>query len=118
MDKQSSLKVAQVLRDTRETLLSVTAERDKLAEENASYKRREEATKVACMLHDKGCRLETELPVLVQELEKEAAAGRLDAISQAAEMIGPNMSIGTTNQGAEGSVTGDSFTSFLVGDVG
>lgn len=118
MDKQSSAKIAQVLRDTSETLLSVTAERDVLATKCAAYERREQATKVASKLHDKGCRLETELPELVDELEKAAAAGQLDAIAQAAEMIGPNMSFGTTNQGAEGSGGSDSFTNFLVGDVG
>jgi hypothetical protein len=118
MDKQSSMKIAQVLRDTRETLLSVTAERDSLAEKCAAFERRAEATKVASMLHDKGCRLETDLPELVGELEKEAAAGRLDAIAHAAEMIGPNMSFGTTNQGGEASGGSDAFTNFLVGDVG
>lgn len=118
MDKQSSIKMAQVIRDTRNTLLSVTAERDKLAQENAAYKRREQATKVASTLHSKGLELDTEFPDLVERLEKEAAAGRLSTIAQAAEMIGPRMTIGFTNSDMVTGEGTDALTRYLVGDVG
>lgn len=118
MDKESSQKVAQVLRDTREALLSITAERDQALAKCAAYERRQEATKVASMLHDKGCELDTEFGDLVERLEKEAAAGRLGEIARAADMIGPNMSIGITNQNAGVSGDNNVFTDFLVGNVG
>lgn len=118
MDKESSLKFAQVLHDTRTALVSVTAERDKLAAENAAYKRREEATKVASVLHDKGIHRDIEFSDLVENLEKEAAAGNLGEIARAADMIGPNMIFGSTH--SDGAVGGGShaFEDFLVGSVG
>jgi hypothetical protein len=119
MNKESTLKIARVLHDTRQVLVSVTAERDKLAAENAAFKRRGEATKVASMLHDKGIDLDTPFDALVENLEKQAEAGRLPEIARAAEMIGPSMSFGSTNndevmsQGAN-----DVLTNYLVGSVG
>lgn len=110
--------MAQVIRDTREALLLVTGERDRLETKCAAYELREEATKVATVLHGKGLELDTELPELVERLEKEAAAGRLPTIAAAAEMIGPNMSFGSTHHDAAASQGGDVFTSFLVGNVG
>lgn len=118
MNKESSIKMAQVIHDTREALLSVTAERDAFKAKCAAYDLRAEATKVATVLHDKGLELDTELPDLVERLEKEAAAGRLPTIAAAAEMIGPNMSFGSAHHDAGASGGGDVFTNFLVGNVG
>jgi hypothetical protein len=119
MDKESAQKVARVLHDARTALVSVTAERDKLAAENAAFKMRSECTKVASMLHDKGIDQDTPFSELVESLEKEAAAGRLPEIARAADMVGPNMSFGSTynHDGAEGAGS-DVLTSFLVGHVG
>jgi hypothetical protein len=118
MDKQSSIKMAQVLRDAQVALTSVTTERDKLAAENAAFKRREEATKVASVLHDKGIHRDIEFSDLVQNLEKEAEAGRLGEISRAADMIGPNMIFGSTHNDAVAEGGSHAFTDFLVGSVG
>lgn len=118
MDKESSQKIAKVLSDASVALLSVTAERDKLASRVKHYETREEATKVACLMHDKGINLDMELPELVAHLEKEASAGRLGEIARAAEMIGPSMSFGSPNQGGPAVDSGDAFTSYLVGNVG
>jgi hypothetical protein len=118
MDKQSSIKVARVLHDTRLALVSLTAERNKLASENAAFKIRAEATKVASVLHDKGLRLDTPFPELVEEFEKEAAAGHLGEIARAADMVGPNMSFGSMNNDELAGGGTDVLTSFLVGSVG
>jgi hypothetical protein len=118
MDKQSTIKMAQVIHDTRLALTSVTAERDKLAAENAAYKRREEATKVASVLHDKGIHRDVEFSDLVANLEKEAAAGHLGEIARAADMIGPNMTFGTPQSDAVVSGGSHAFEDFLVGSVG
>lgn len=118
MDKKSSQKVAQILRDAREALLSQDTELQQLRSKVAAYQRREEATKVASMLHEKGCELDTDLPDLVERLEKEAAAGRLPEIARAAEMIGPNMSIGITSQNSGEGVGASNFESYLMGNVG
>lgn len=118
MDKQSSEKVAQVLRDAQTTLLAQDAELQQLRSKVAAYQRREEATKVASMLHEKGCELDTDFPELVERLEKEAAAGRLPEIARAADMIGPNMSIGITNQNNMEGVGVSNFEAYLMGNVG
>lgn len=118
MDKESMLKMAQVLEDAEGALVSVTSERDALAIKCAAYEQRAEATKVATMLHDKGIDTDIELTELVTRLEKEAAAGRLPEIARAADMIGPNMSFGKThnNDGVEGQGM-DVLTSYLMGSV-
>jgi hypothetical protein len=119
MNKESASKVAQVLRDTQESLLLLAAERDKLAAENAAYKRHDEALKVAMVLHDKGIDRDIPIEDLTGRLEKEAEAGRLPEIARAAEMIGPNMSFGSTNNHDEGSAqSNDVLTNYLMGSVG
>lgn len=119
MEKISSKKFAQVLEDAQKVLLSVTGERDKLAAENAEMKCHMEATKLASVMHEKGCRLDIEYSELVSELEKEAEQGRLPIIQQAVEMVGPNMGLKgiSTYDGFAGE--GDNpFVSFLIGGVG
>lgn len=120
MNKESTLKIARVIHDARQAVVSLTAERDKLASENAAYKRREEATKVASMLHDKGFHQDKPFAELVEDMEKEAAAGHLPEIARAAEMVGPNMSFGFTNNDEVGGGGGsnDVLTNYLVGSVG
>lgn len=118
MDKQSATKIAQVLRDAQVALRSVTAERDKLASKCAAYERRAEATKVASVLHDKGIDRDVDFPDLVERLEKEAEAGRLPEIARAADMIGPNMSFGTTHHDEVSGQGSDVLTNYLVGSVG
>lgn len=118
MDKESSLKMAQVVHDTRQALVKVAAERDELKVKVARFERRQAATKVASAMQDKGINLDVEFPELVMQLEKEAEAGRLETIAQATEMIGPQMSFGSANHDSAVGRGSDAFTSFLVGDVG
>lgn len=118
MNKESTIKMAQVLRDAQVAMRNLTSERDELATKVAAYERRAEATKVASVLHDKGLELDTEFGDLVERLEKEAEAGQLPVIARAAEMIGPNMSFGSTHHDEVAHGGGDAFTNFLVGSVG
>lgn len=119
MNKESASKIARVIHDTRQALVSVVAERDKLAQEVAGYRRREEATKVASVLHDKGIDVDTPFAELVEIMEKHAEAGRLPEIARAAEMMGPNMSFGRTyNNDEVVGGGGDVLTNYLVGHVG
>jgi chorismate mutase len=117
MDKQSTMKVARILADTQSAITSLVQERDELQAKVAAYKRREEATKVAAMLHDKNVHRDIEFQDLVEKLEKEAEAGHLPEIQRAADMIGPNMIFGTTTQGHSGEQNGDALTSYLMGFV-
>lgn len=119
MQKISANKLAEVLHDTQRVLISVTQERDKLAYENASIKRTIEAEKLASVMHDKGCRLDTNFSDLVTELEKAAEEGQLPVIQQAVDMVGPNMGFRGIQTHDEMSGGGnDSLTSYLIGGVG
>lgn len=120
MEKLSTDKIAQVLVDTQQVLLSVTGERDKLASELSTLKSRREAEKLAAAMHEKGVRLDTEYGALVDDLEKAASDGRLPVIQEAVDMVAPDMGLRTT------SLTNDEIThgggsaleSYLVGNVG
>lgn len=120
MEKLNSTKVAQVLADARQVLLSVTQERDKLAAENSQMHRRMESEKLASQMHEKGVRLELGHDELVGELEKAAEDGRLPVIQEAVDMVAPNMGF------QQGSLTSDemtgggedALTSFILGNVG
>jgi hypothetical protein len=120
MDKISTAKIAKVLTDTKNALLAVTDERDKLAEKCALLERRSEAEKVAAVMHSKGVHLDVERDDLVADLEKAAEDGRLPVLTEALDMVGPNMGITGTlasNEELRGS-GGNALESFLLGDVG
>lgn len=117
--KLSAAKVAQVLLDAQHSLLSVTAERDKLAAENAELKTRMEVEKLAAEMHKKGCRLDVEYEDLVQDLEKAAMEGRLPTIQEAVDMVAPN--VGLSGPLVSDDVPGGGMTSlegFIMGSVG
>lgn len=119
MNKISNSKIAQVLSDTQKVLLSVTAERDKLASANASMYRRMEAEKLATAMHEKGLRLEFDRGELVSELEKAAEEGRLPVIQEAVDMVAPNMGLTGTLSSDEASGGGaTALESFILGNVG
>jgi hypothetical protein len=117
MDKQSTLKVARIVADAQSAITSLVQERDELQAKVAAFQRREDATKVAAMLHDKGIHSEIEFPALVEKLEKEAEAGHLPEIQRAADMIGPNMIFGTPAQDHSGGQGENALTSYLMGFV-
>jgi hypothetical protein len=120
MEKISSEKIAKVLTDARNALVSVTEERDKLAERCALLERRAEAEKIAAAMHEKGVHLDVEREDLVADLEKAAESGRLPVLEEALTMVGPNMGITgtlTSDEELRGS-GGNALESFLLGDVG
>jgi len=120
MQKISSQKIAQVLEDAQNKLLSLTSERDDLAQKVAMMERHGEASKLASVMHDKGIRMDTDYGDLLEELEKAAEDGRLPIIKEAVDMVAPNMG------GMSGSLSSDerpgnggtSFESYILGDVG
>jgi TPR repeat protein len=116
LDKE---KVAKVLADSAQALRSVTAERDKLAEQNYRMSRHFEAQKLAAVMHEKGINMDVDTEALVDKLEKAAEAGRLPAIQEAMDMMAPNMGFtGTlTNDDVHGSGE-TAFESFIIGGVG
>lgn len=121
MDKESSIKVARVLRDAQTALLTVTEERDKLAAENVQLKQRESCAKLASAMHQKGLEADRSPEELVSHLEKEAQAGHLDEISRAVDMVGPNMSftkVASNNDVPGGAGEGDALSSYLLGQIG
>lgn len=116
LDKE---KVAKVLMDAGAALRSVTSERDKLASEVATLRRRDEAQKTASAMHSKGIHREVDYDTLVGNLEKAAEDGRLHVIKEAMEMVGPNMgSLGSLTSDDVATGGGNAFESFILGDVG
>jgi len=119
MAELDTVKVAKVLADSAHALRSVSAERDKLAQENARMHRHFEVSKLATAMHEKGINLDVDADTLVCDLEKAAAAGRLPAIQEAMDMMAPNMGFtGTlTHDDAHGG--GESaFENFIIGGIG
>lgn len=92
MEKISAQQVQDLLLKSASALRTVVAERDALATKCAAYERREDATKVAHQMHDKGIRADVEFGDLVNELEKAAEEGQLTRIADAVDLAGPDMS--------------------------
>jgi hypothetical protein len=118
MERVSHTKIAHILKEAGEALVSVTAERDKLAEENALLKRRADCEKLASRMHARGLESDKEPEELVEHLEKEAAAGRFETIQTAVDLYGPNMSLGSTAKAHDAGGGTDPLTSYLLGRVG
>lgn len=119
MQKLSADKVAQVLLDAKDALLSLTQERDTLAVKCASMERKEDARKLASVMHNKGIRLDTSFDELVADLEKDAESGRFPVIQEAVELVGPDM--GMRSQTLKDDVPGggaSALESYIYGNVG
>lgn len=91
MEKLSNEQVAELLTDASKTIREQSTEIQALRDKVAGMELRDRAVKIAAAMHEKGTQLDTPRDVLVAQLEKEAAAGRLDSIEKAVEMIGPDM---------------------------
>ena len=116
-----NIKVAKVLADASQALRSVSAERDKLAAENANMKRHFEAQKLAAAMHAKGINLDVDQDDLTASLEKAAEDGRFPAIQEAVDMVAPNMGITGTGTLSSDDVPGagsNQFESFILGTIG
>lgn len=118
MQKLSSDKIAQVLSDTQQVLLSVVSERDKLAAEVSTLRTHAEAEKLASVMHEKGIHADTTHEQLVEDLEKAASEGRFSVIKEAVDMMAPNMGLTASLRNDDGGGTGASqLENFLLGDV-
>jgi predicted transcriptional regulator len=119
MDKESATTYSQVLADAATAIRALTAERDKLASENETMKRRREAEKLASAMHDKSISLDVDRETLVDHLEKEAEQGNLPEIQRAVDMVAPNMGIKIAHVSDEThhGVGASDFERWIMGDV-
>lgn len=121
--KLSSDQIQHVLEAVPGTLRSLAGERDYWKKEAQSRMLRDDATKVAHAMHEKGINTDTNIDALVSQLEKAAQAGKLDQIADAVEMVGPNMVnkiaslTGDESTRASGG-SGVDFERFILGGVG
>jgi hypothetical protein len=111
---------AEVLSDVPGTLRELAAENKELTEKVAQYELRTRVEKLAAVMHSKNLNTDTPLGDLADNLEKSAAAGKLDAIEAGVELVGPDMGqklaqLTSDERGSSGSST---FEQFIVGGVG
>jgi hypothetical protein len=123
MDKLSYDQLQQVLEVVPGTLRSLAAERDHWRKEAQARMQHEEAEKVARAMHDKGINVDTPIGTLIENLEKAAAAGKLEKIAEAVDMVGPDMgqkiaSLAGDSSTAASGLSSTEFERYLVGGVG
>lgn len=108
------------------TLRKVAEERNTLMTENtglklklAAYEQRTQAEKVAAQMHQKGINTDVEFPSLVANLEKAAREGKLATISEAVEMVAPDMSFKTASINDTPTGAGEhDLERYLLGSIG
>lgn len=120
----TTTKEAQVLEAARDALIAVTSERDEALQKVASYaaklhgvQQRLECEKLAAQMHEKGLNVEVGFTDLVEDLEKQAAAGKLPVIQEAVEMATPGIKLASINHDEPGQ-GGTSLEAYLIGNVG
>jgi hypothetical protein len=123
MDKISHAQIAEVLTDASAALRAQGAYIGELEEKLASKDRRDRVEKLASEMHRKGLELDTSVDDLATRLEKAAEAGKLDAVEQAVDLVGPDMGqklASLTNDAESGSspATSSDLERFIVGGVG
>jgi hypothetical protein len=121
MDKIANAQAAEVLQDAAAFIRAAGAQISELQEKLAARERRDRVEKLAGAMHAKGLELDTTVETLADRLEKTAAAGKLDAVEHAVDLVGPDM--GTklaqlTNDDAGASSASSALEQFIVGDVG
>ena len=110
-----------VLADVPGTLRKVASERDYWRKEALSYRRKDEAEKVARAMHDKGLEQQVPFDVLVERMEKAAERGELRNIERAVDMIGPDMGskiAQLANKDRYSESGTDALTNYLLGGIG
>lgn len=88
MDKQSTIKAAQVLADAAAVIRQVTTERDDALAKLASIEQQQEAEKVASVMREKGLGNEDQIREVI---EKAASQGRMAVLKEAVDLAGPDM---------------------------
>lgn len=121
MNKLSNAQIAEVLTDASATLRAQQAHISDLEEKLASKERRERVEKLASEMHRKGLELDTSVESLADRLEKTAAAGNLEAVEHAVDLVGPDMGTKlaqlTSDEPGTSSASSD-LERFIVGGVG
>jgi|SRR5580658_8585828 hypothetical protein len=119
MEKISNEQVVELLTDASSTIRKQASTIATLEEKLAAKELHERAEKLASAMHTKGLRIDTQRDNLVEEIEKEAAAGRLDTIEKAVEMVGPDMGkfarVNTDHTDQGNGSSGSSFEQFILG---
>lgn len=91
MDKLSNAQAAEVIADAANLIRAQGATISDLQEKLAARDRRDRVEKLAAAMHAKGVNLDTPVEVLVERLEKTAAAGKLETVEHAVDLVGPDM---------------------------
>ena len=120
MNKISNEQISQVLHEAPGMIRALVSENASLRTKVANMERREQAEKLAEAMHAKGLRLDKTAEDLAVDLEKAAEQGKLEAIREAVDMVGPDMGekIGSIGNNDAQSAMGSDFERFLVGGVG
>jgi hypothetical protein len=122
MEKLSNSQAAEVLTDAAALIRAQGAQISDLQEKLAARDRRDRVEKLAAAMHAKGVNLDTPVEVLVERLEKTAAAGKLETVEHAVDLVGPDMGeklAQLNNHDERGASSGSSaLEQFIVGDVG
>lgn len=118
MEKISNEQVVELLSDASSTIRNQATKIASLEEQLAQKELHERADKLAAAMHGKGLRIDIARDVLVEEIEKEAAAGRLETIEKAVEMVGPDMGkfarVNNDNSDQGNGSSGSSFEQFIL----
>lgn len=91
MEKLSNAQAAEVLTDAATLIRAQDATISDLQEKLAARDRHDRVEKLAQAMHAKGLSLDTSVETLVDRLEKTAAAGKLEAVEHAVDLVGPDM---------------------------
>ena len=122
MEKISHAQIAEVLTDASAALRAQQAYIGELETKIASKDQRDRVEKIAHEMHRKGIELDTGVEELANRLEKAAEAGKLDAVEQAVDFVGPDMGqkLASITHDESGSSPGASsdLERFIVGAAG
>ncbi len=121
MNKLSNAQAAEVMADAASMLRAQASTINDLNEKLASRDQRDRVVKLAGAMHSKGLELDTTVDTLADRLEKAAAAGKLDAVEHAVDMVGPDMGMKLaqlTNDEPGVSSASSALEQFIVGGVG
>lgn len=91
MEKLSMEEIQELVSEAPGVIRKLASERDEYKSLYEALVRKDEAEKVASMMHDKGINTELDLETLTANLEKAAEQGKLEQIRAAVDMVGPDM---------------------------
>jgi len=114
MQKESQVKLANLLEQTGELLVQAVEERDAALAKVAAYELRERTTKLAASMHEKGIEVDVPVDKLAEHLTALADTGKLAEYERAVELVGPDMGSKVGSLGGRSSTGLDPLTSLLI----